>query len=616
MEMIAQQPSNVVPLRPEMEQPEPLGNVQEGGFTIERKKRMFEDAEDAHCKMRELAFRDEDFYHNFDDDQWTTKEKVKLADRGQPTYTHNRIKRKVNFLMGMEQRGRTDPKALPRKPRMEMMAEVATDVLVAIDDMTKFDQTATEGFFGLLVHGLIACEDRWDEAEGEIATDDIAYEDFFGDPHSKKHDYSDARYLGYTKWMDLEDAKALYTTEEQQEYLQAAIDKERISFAGYDDRPYQLWASHSDNRKRVRIITMYYRDAKNSWRLSHFCGSGDLYDVPSPWLCAKGRPDCGITAERLYIDRENRAYGVVRDMIGPQKEDNHYRAKIWHHANDRRFYYSDGAFGDADRDGNSAIAAAKRELAKVDGAVRVNAGMRQGEDWGFLPSGDQVSMLTNLLQGADQELNRQGPNSGLQGRGASTQSGRSRMVQQEAGMIEENNVFDRLTEWKRRSFVRKFNLARQFWRDEMFIRVTDEETGPRFVGLNERVMTPQGFVAVKNDMSKLDVDIILDEMPDVATIQQEQFETISNLLGSGVPPQYLAALIKTSSLRDKDKLIESIMGPQEPDPMAAQAAALEMTQKEANVRKTHAETDKIAAETIHERASAAVDMTKATLGAV
>lgn len=613
--------NNIVPFpAEEMEpardiDPATLQDVQEGGFDIDRKRRMFQDAEEAHEKERELAFRDEDYYHNFDDGQWSAAEKRKLSERGQPRYTHNRIKRKVNFLMGMEQRGRTDPKALPRKPKSEMMAEVATDILAAIDDQTQFDQTASESFFHLLVHGVMACEDRWDPQDREIISNDIPYEEYFRDPRSKKHDLSDARYQGYAKWFDLSDAQALYGSEQQLANLQASLDRGTISYAGYDDCPDAIYGSTVRNVKRVRIITMYYRGPRNDWRLTHFCGGGDLYDVPSPWLDGKGRPDCGITAERLYVDRENRAYGVVRDMIGPQQEDNHFRAKLWHMANDRSFWYNDGAFGDHDNQ-RSAIERAKAEMAKVDGAVRINPAHPRGESWDFIDRSGQANILAGLLRSSDDELNRQGPNAGLQGRGASSQSGRSRLVQQQSGMIEENNVFDRLSNWKRRSFIRKFNLARQFWRDEDFIRVTDEEDGPRFIEINKQLWQGGRFLGVKNDMSKMDVDIILEEMPDVANIQSEQFEAIANLLGLGIPPHLMAALIKTSTLRDKDKLVAAIMAPMTPDPNAAQIQALAMTDREAKVRKTMAETEKLEAQVMSEKASAALDMTKASLGQV
>jgi hypothetical protein len=383
------------------------GAVQPGGLGFVRLRGLFEQAEEHHEKERELAFRDEDYYHNFDDGQWNQTEKGVLKERGQPTYTHNRIKRKVNFLMGMEQRGRTDPKALPRKPQSEGMAEVATDVLHVIEDQTKFDETASSGFFGLLVHGIIASEPSW--SEGEIVDEVIPYEEFFRDPRSKRRRFMDARYMGYAKWFHIEDAKALYADPEQQRLLQTSVGPNRDGRGQYEDRPHHLYFARDGKDDRVRIIVMYYRDGANNWRLAHFCGAGELIDMPSPWKDEKGKPRCGIEAEWLYMDRENRCYGVVRDMIGPQQEDNHMRAKLWHFANDRRFWFNEGAFG-SDADGQRALAQVKRELAKVDGAVRVNPGFRQGEAWGFLETGDQVNILMALLAKSDEEHARLGPN--------------------------------------------------------------------------------------------------------------------------------------------------------------------------------------------------------------
>ena len=103
--------SNVVQLR----QPEQQEETQDG-LPLSDLKDFFREAEDALEKERDLAARDERFYHNFDDDQWTEAEKRELSFRGQPTYTHNAVKKQVNTLRGVEQRSRTDPKALPRRP--------------------------------------------------------------------------------------------------------------------------------------------------------------------------------------------------------------------------------------------------------------------------------------------------------------------------------------------------------------------------------------------------------------------------------------------------------------------------------------------------------------------
>ena len=171
--------------------------VESEALSLTKKKQMFQESEDALQDARILAFRDEDFYHNFNDNQWSKDEKATLEERGQPIYTHNRCKRKVKTLKGIEQRSRTDPKAFPRKPQGEGMAEVATDVLNAIDDKTKFDAKASRQFADMTITGIEAVEVIWDSEENEIKVDKIRYDELFYDPRSKEEDFEDARYIGY-----------------------------------------------------------------------------------------------------------------------------------------------------------------------------------------------------------------------------------------------------------------------------------------------------------------------------------------------------------------------------------------------------------------------------------
>jgi hypothetical protein len=66
-------------------------------------------------------------------------------------------------------------------------------------------------------------------------------------------------------------------------------------------------------------------------------------------------------------------------------------------------------------------------------------------------------------------------------------------------------------------------------------------------------------VGQKNVPAEMDVDIILDEVPDFAALQSEQFAQLSDLAGKGmpIPPE---AIIQASSLRDKDKILKMMRG--------------------------------------------------------
>jgi len=207
MEIAVQSNDNIVQLRPDKPQ-----GVDQSKHIKHRSK--FRQSESHHRDMRILAFRDEDYYHNFDNDQWSEAEKKALANRGQPLITHNEVKRKVNFLLGMEQRGRTDPKAFPRKADAHGdMAKVATDVLVYLDDKTRLDKVFSGLSKNLIIHGIEAAEII--SENGENKTVKLPYEEFFFDPMSKEDDFSDANYMGYARWFDSEDAKRTYPNGEQ-----------------------------------------------------------------------------------------------------------------------------------------------------------------------------------------------------------------------------------------------------------------------------------------------------------------------------------------------------------------------------------------------------------------
>lgn len=97
---------------------------------------------------------------------------------------------------------------------------------------------------------------------------------------------------------------------------------------------------------------------------------------------------------------------------------------------------------------------------------------------------------------------------------------------------------------------------------------------------------------VQNRIGELDIDIVLEVAPDATTIQTEQFEKITEMIGTQVlqlPPQVLAKLvIEASQLRNKKALLK-MLEPPPVDPIAEQAKQLALQQQQAEVEKTKAE---------------------------
>jgi hypothetical protein len=578
--------------------------VDDSTVTLENLVREFEAAEDATVDARKLAERDRDY---FDEKQWTAAEKAALEKRGQPVVTFNRIKRKVNALQGLEKQSRKDPKAFPRNPDDEDAARAATDALRYVCDDSRWDDKRSEAARELAVEGTCAIMVGFKQTKQGYDPDirRIAWDRFYYDPHSSAFDFEDAKFKGVVVWMDLDDAVAMYPDGKD-----ALTDTWRQAEGSdtYDDRPkWNQWADYK--RKRVRLCEHYFRDA-DGWKYCIFTRGGFVLEpMPSPYLGDDDKPECPIKAVSLYVDRDNNRYGEVRTMIGPQDEINKRRSKALHLINQRQVRVSPAVAETPD--------AVRRELARPDGVFVGEPG-----DVEILPTNDMAAANLNLLQEAKNEIDLLGVNAALAGKNEQSMSGRAILAQQQGGMVESATYLDRIRVLSLAVYRSVWCRIKQVWQQERWIRVTDNEMNVRFVGLNKPVtmlqaaaqqmgitkenlaeappevqqqlqmmaMNPQAqaVVGFENNVTELDVDIVIDEGIDTPTVAAEQFEQMVKMAGSGVPipPD---VLIEASSLRNKDKLLEMLRAP---NPMQEMQGQVAMAGAQAKIEETQSKTAK------------------------
>lgn len=554
--------------------------------SIEKLCRYFEEAEDQTYEARQLAERDRDYH---DGDQWTKEELAILKKRKQPALTVNYIKRKVEFLRGYERRQRSDPKAYPRTPQHEDMAEAATDSLRFVADQNDFDEIRSQVYENLLVEGFGGADVVVEEHPSgiDVLIQYVPWDRLFYDPHSRAPDFSDAKYKGIVIWMDKEEAYELFP--DRQDAIETTLASVSLSDT-YDDRPRFTWC---DNRRsRVRIVQMHWYE-RGEWYVCTYTKGGALIDPQvSPYVDEYGRSACSLIMRSAYIDRENNRYGAVRDMISLQDEVNKRRSKALHLMNMRQFQYERGAVDDVNK--------AKTELAKPDGAIEVNPGLQ----FEVLPTNDMAAGNMQMLQQATIEMQAAGPNAAMAGKDPRDQSGRAIQAQQQGGSIEIEPQMDNLRQWTRDIYQAVWLRVRQFWTEEKWVRVTDSDKNMKWVGLNHPVTLKEELekmpreeaaqiaqsmglqpgdprletvVRVENDISGLDVDIIIEEGADVVTIQAEQFAQLADLASKGlpIPPD---AIIEASSLRNKDTILKEMRG--ESDKKSPQVMQLEQQLQE------------------------------------
>lgn len=505
----------------------------------------------------------------FDGKQWTDAEKKKLTKRGQPVITDNRIQDKIMSWLGTELATRTDPHAYPRTPQEEGAAEAATDALRYIADHNHFSQCKSQVFENMLVEGTGGAEVVVEDVRGkpQVKIRRVRWDRQYADPHSMLADFSDAMFLGVVVWMDLAVAKRKYPSQ--------SVDFDAM-MAGtfdfgdtYDDKP-TLWIDRT--RARIQVLEHYYR-TDEGWMRCVFTRAGF---VEPPALSAyrdeNGRPECPLIFQSAYVDREGNRYGVVPRYLPLQDEINHRRSKALHLLTARQVVYEKGAVQD--------VTKARNELARPDGMVEITPTMR----FDVNPTNDLAVGQFNILADTLQSMAASGPNSALQGQ-ESKQSGRAQQVAQQAGVVQLGPVLDNLRHWQHRVMVAAWARVKQFWTEETWVRVTDNEK-TRFVALNQKMT--RGELAIKqakesgatpeqlqqllaqmaqdpagmqevvvNGTAEMDVDIIIDEAPDTITLQSEQWLQLTELAKNGIPikPE---TLIKASSLRNKDELVEDI----------------------------------------------------------
>lgn len=594
----------------------------------------FEAFLDATQSARELSERDRDYV---DLKQWTAKEEQTLLARGQAPVVFDYTREQVDYFLGMERDTRQDPKAYPRTKEHDEDADSVTYAIRYVTEEADFDQVCSEVFEGMLVEGYAAAiiEAKKRRDDYEITIRGIKWDRFYYDPHSRARDFSDAAYMGIVIWMHKDQAKQRYPDKEADIAAKMQSEDGTITF---DDRP--IWFDRGNDR--VRVCEHYYLE-KGVWHKCEFAGDLQLTEPEKVgYKDEDDEPICPIEGVSAFVDRDNNRYGYVRRLIDPQREINHRRSKALFSASANQVIYEDGSIADA--------VDFRDELKKPDGMAKVNPGALTDGAMQINPGRDLASGQLQMYQDAVLKIDKTGSNAAMQG-DVEGMSGRAIQRLQHGGSIQVGPIFDALRGWKRRVYRQIWWRVRQFWDEEKWIRVTDDENNLQFVGLNQpmtvaevlqekaekgdqqaaqvlQMMMQQqdprlGQVAkTRNEVAKLDVDIILDESPDMATTQEEQFRMLTELLKVYGPQAVpFKSMIELSSLRGKDRVLESIEGDDQAKAMQQQIAEqqqqmqqliqqlqmqgmeLDNLGKQAKAERDQAEADKTRAETAETVAS-------------
>lgn len=591
-----------------------------GPLSLKDLKKMFDDARFLMQEPRTDGELSRDYYDGI---QFTAAEILVYEERKQPPIVINRIQRAIDGIMGVVSGGKSSPRALmrnppedkPQAPQQPQMGQpqpgqqvmggnggppmgsldagdVASMTLRFIADTGHFEPLSIDVLENGLIEGCGAAIYEVGE-DKNVAPSQIRWEEFFYDPYSRRPDFKDARYMGIAKWMYADTLASAYPDAKE-----AMDDFSSNGVLGgmpditWEDRPNNGTPWVDGVKRRLMVAEMYHQHSGKWWREVFYCDK-QLESGPSPYNDDQDRPSNPIEAWSAYVNRKNWRYGIVKMMRDIQDEINMRRSKALHEINSRQLEYVNIDVPPVDND------TARKEAARPDGIIPF--GLKT------VPRQDVVANNIELMSEAKSELDRLAPTPALLGRASADASGRAQQVKQQAGITELDRVLGRHRDWKRRSYVQMWNRARQFYDGPKWVRVTSDSDAPQYVQINEPGPMVPGIDPVtgqptmvpgppQNHIAKMDVDIVLEDVPDTATLQQEQFNEFMAFAQANpgvIPPDLL---IELSSIPEKQKFLKKLRDAQAAAaPAKQQAEQMAQAEQQAKTQKTQAEAAKAGA---------------------
>jgi hypothetical protein len=564
----------------------------DGYWTLGKLKRAYQDYLGS---KREEIDEQQDYRRFVHGSQWTSEQIKQLQARRQPVTVNNKTKRKINGIVGTLQRLRQDPKAFARTPKHEQGADLASAAVRYAMERTEWERKDPQCTWMAAVDGIGGVEfniEQGDKGDKEIGIDVVYVDGFFYDPRSIQDDFSDARYLGVGKWLDLEAAVELFPDHEKELENSVGSGEELSSDS---DRDHEQWfQSDNETGQRVRLVECWYKH-KGKWCWAVFTGDTVIDEGESPFIDEDKQSQHKYEMFSAYIDQDGDRYGFVRDLKPLNLEINMRHSKALYTSLSRRILTPQGAFDD--------IEVARREAARADGVVVYNAQGDLKPEFDDTARQAETQAQLQFLERVTTDFESFGPNVAVTGEGLENSSGRAIHLLQQAGLADLGPFIQSYRGWKIRVYRKMWSAIQRHWEGERWIRVTDDDDLSQFIQLNGVGIDPEtGQPTLVNAIGSLDVDIILDEGPDSVNQTADAYEVMQALASKGgeVPTNILLELAPIENALKK-KLLAQLNPEPTPEDQKRQQVEFQMgvetvKEKAASAQLKQAQAMKTAAE--------------------
>ena len=563
----------------------PPSEVQHNTLSIEKLSTWLEEIRNQ-PRWRLVADKENDYYCG---NQLDADTLALMEERGQAPIVDNLIMPTINSVLGMQAKSRVDTRVAPEA------GETNSDVAEALSlKMKQWGETArserakSDAYAEMIKVGVSFVEvaRNANPFKCPIRYEHVHRRELYWDWRAKQVDLSDARYMVRRKWMD-EDV-LIQTFPEKAEFIRHALSGRAnwdIELAGANLMTRGIDSDVSSGfttsieqyewmnvtRKRLVVYEVWYRvqvtglvaklpngrvievnEANEQQttalqagllkpfqanfdkvRYSFWIGPELVCDHPSPY---QHRHFPYVPFFGFREDRTGVPYGLIRAMMSPQDEVNARKSKMMWLLSAKRVIATAGAVEDH--------AVAADEVARPDAYVVISN--KPGERFEVQENGPMAAQQFQVMQEAKEAIQTNvGVHNATLGRDSGATSGLAinSLVEQDSITLAEIN--DNFNMASRQADELLLSLIIEDLSDSAQESVVVEDDGgrKREIILNNPMQDPKtGVVSVENDVTKINVAVVLADTPSTPTFRNQQLNQLSDMVKS-LPPQVQAMLI-------------------------------------------------------------------------
>jgi hypothetical protein len=515
-------------------------------------------------------------------------------------FNFNRIRRVVNMITGYQRQHRKSIIVDSRENGAEQTAKQFTKCLFYSNQTNQVLQTVSQAFEGAVTTGMnllgVWMDYRSDPINGEIKVDNLAYNSYLIDPFFKKQDLSDCNNLWTRKYISREQAKGLFPGREQEiDGLQGYANRdgkfqfmpEAYNYAQSDLLTYdEVW--YLSTRKQKLLV-----DTQSGETIEWRGNDSDLQEFLSIYRNVV-TIDNDIQTVNLGLVLQGR---VMYNGTNPLGTDRYPFVPVWCYYEPQIPYFPWRIQGVVRGLRDSQYLYNRRKVIELDILEsQINSGYiykenalvnpkdvfleGQGRGLALKSSADPArdvqkiqppqippSMieLSQLLGKEIQEIS--GVSDELLGMADDDKAGVLSMLRQGANLTTLQGLFDNLDFSLKLLGQLQIDLIQNNWTPGKIERIVKEQPTPEFY--------TRAFGKY---------DAVVEEGLNTTTQKQMEFRQLLELreLGIPVPTEHL---IKTSTLSNKDELIQSMAAQEQ------QQSQIQMAEKEAQISLVEARVD-------------------------